>query len=87
MGLITLQGDLLALAGVHKIIKSYRFMMIMTGRKKECGEHHLYNELATESGTSALTTKLPYNFMHRIHQHHFCVLDSSYLWSLAASNR
>lgn len=63
VGLITLQGCLLALAGAHKIIKSYRIMMIMTGGKEECSEHHLYNKLATESGISALTTKLMYNFI------------------------
>jgi len=50
-------------AGAHKIIKSYRIMKIMAGRKKECSELHLYNKLATESEITALATKLLYNFM------------------------
>lgn len=59
----TLQSCLLASAYANKLIRNYRIMMIMAGRKKECTDHHLYNKLATEAGLSALITKLLYNFM------------------------
>lgn len=55
MGLITLQGHLLALAGAHKIIKSCGMIMIVTRRRRKYAEHHLYNKLA---GISAIAAKL-----------------------------
>lgn len=50
-------------ANYYKIIESCRIMKIMSGGKEKCSVHHLYNKLVAESGISALTMELRYNFI------------------------